>query len=224
MEEDYNCEDMDLDEDFILDLGVETLDMPSSSCSRFVPVREEDIQNDLRNRIPVGTQKKAKWAITILRNWHKEWKERLDGVNKVFKDIEEWTDNELNYCLRVFICEVRKVNGELYPPRSLKNLVAMIQWWFNNTLSRPISIFMDKAFHEARSVLDSQMKKGAALGMVKCKKKAVCITTDDEEAMWKNGAFGYSNPGQLLNTLIYHIGLHCSLRATQEHRDLEYGE
>jgi hypothetical protein len=58
-------------------------DAPLQSNSRFVPVTEADIQEDLRNRIPTNTQKKAKWAISILSKWHNEWKMRLDGGNKV---------------------------------------------------------------------------------------------------------------------------------------------
>ena len=44
-----------------------------------------------------------------------------------------------------------------------------------------------------------------------------------EDELWKSGAFGCSNPRQLIDTLIYHIGLHLALRAVDEHRNLEYG-
>jgi hypothetical protein len=220
--------DMDMD-DTLLSLEMMEAWMdgggePCANSSRFSIVTEENIQKDLESCIPVNTQRKAKWAISLLRKWHDEWKARLDGGLKVLKDLEEWTDEELNICLRFFLCEARKVNGEPYPPRSLKNLVAMIQWFYNKRLNRQLSIFNDKAFHEARLVLDSQMKKGASQGLLKPKKQAVCISTSDEEEMWKNGAFGSSNPRQLILTLIYHIGMHCSLRASQEHKDLEYGE
>jgi hypothetical protein len=196
----------------------------ATSSSRFVQTTEKDIREAVESCIPVNTLKKAKWAISLLRKWHEEWKVRLDGGLKVFKELEDWTDNELNFCLRFFLSEVRKVNGDLYPPRSLKHLVAMIQWYFNKRLNREFSIFNDKIFHDAREVLDCRMKKGAAQGLLKPKKKAVCISTQDEDEMWTNGAFGSSNPRQLILTLIYHIGLHCSLRASQEHKDLEYGE
>jgi hypothetical protein len=51
----------------------------------------------------------------------------------------------------------------------------MIQHFFNNQLNLPLSIFKDAAFHETRGVLDSQMRKGATLGLVKSKKQAVAI-------------------------------------------------
>jgi hypothetical protein len=100
----------------------------------------------------------------------------------------------------------------------------MIQWHFNNCYNRGISIFSDKEFHESRKVLDALMKKGAAAGLLKPKKKAVTINLSNEEQMWRNGTIGSLNPKQLVNTLIYHLRLHLSLRALQEHIDLEFGE
>ena len=42
--------------------------------------------------------------------------------------------------------------------------------------------------------------------------------------LWENNILGCTNPRQLINTLLYFFGLHFSLRAAQEHRDIEYGE
>lgn len=91
-------------------------------------------------------------------------------------------------------------------------------------MNQNISFFTDKEFHEARLALDAQMKKGAREGLVKIKKQAVVINTDDENTLWMKGIFGSDNGCQLVKTLIYHLGLHLSLRAAQEHRDLEYGK
>lgn len=215
---DGEFEETTLYDDYLMEMSNEV-----STSSRFATATEEGICEDVESCIPRNTLKKANWAISLLRSWHSEWKVRLDDGLKVFKDLENWTDSELNLCLRFFLSEVRKTNGEEYPPRTLKNLVAMIQWWFNNRLNRQMSIFNDKAFHDARRVLDCRMKKAAAKGLLKTKKKAVSISIEDEEEMWINGAFGSSNPRQLILTLIYHLGLHCSLRASQEHKDLEYG-
>ena len=73
-------------------------------------------------------------------------------------------------------------------------------------------------------MLDAEMKMGARLGLVQKKRKAEAISFDDEKVLWENGAFGQSNATQLLNSLIYFFGIHFSLRACQEHKDLEYGQ
>ncbi len=72
-------------------------------------------------------------------------------------------------------------------------------------------------------VLDTQMKISVRHGCLKEKKRAACISIADEDELWRNGSFGWSSGAQLIRTLIYHLGLHLSLRASQEHRDLEFG-
>jgi len=98
-------------------------DPPSS---RFVAVSEEEIQKDVQNGIPENTRRKAKWAFSLLRAWHNEWKMRPDGCTKVLTEVENWTVGELNECLRPFLCEVRKVNGEFV--RKDYECIAVRRW------------------------------------------------------------------------------------------------
>jgi hypothetical protein len=79
-------------------------------------------------------------------------------------------------------------------------------------------------FQETRKVLDAQMKKSASIGNVKLPKRSHSISFEDEEQLWKTGALGSSTPKQLVDTLIYELGIHLSLRASKEHRDLEFCE
>ena len=67
------------------------------------------------------------------------------------------------------------------------------------------------------------MKKAAKAGVIKPTKRASPISFEMENMLWINHIFGYENPEQLLNNLIYHFGIHFSLRACQEQRDLEFG-
>lgn len=193
------------------------------ATGRFAQVNEEEINKCIINRIPENTARKVKWAMKIFNEWFMEWKCRLDEELKVFKDLYEFDKSDLNYCLRYFICEIRKENHEKYPPQTLKEIVAMIQHHFNNAFHKSWSIFKDPEFIDSRNVLDAQMKSSARDGCLKPKRRASPITFEDEESLWSNGSFGVSSPKQLLNTLIYHFGIHLSLRACQEHRDLVYG-
>jgi hypothetical protein len=123
-----------------------------------------------------------------------------------------------------FLSEVRKKDGELYPPRTLKEIGACLQHYVNYTLKKPASIFKDVVFLHTREALDASMKFSAREGKVKPRKRAAVVTREKEEGMWNNGSFGTSSPHQLVDTLIYHLGLHLALRAVKEHRDIEYGE
>lgn len=200
----------------------------TSSCnntSRFATAFLSDIENDIEtHKIAINTAIKQKWVRKVFRIWLDEWKMRIDNTLKVYKDISEFITSDLNYCLQFFYCEVRKVNGERYPPATLKEFAALIQHYFNNKLGWQISVFKDPEFRQSTIVLDTQMKKSASLGLVKPKRKSSIITFEHENELWENNIFGRSNPKQLQSTLLYHLGIHLSLRASQEHRDLTFGE
>lgn len=198
---------------------------PSASAPNrnFVPVTNSELEYLKQSRIPLNTVRRVKWAMKLFRSWHGEWKTRLDSSLKVLKDIEEMTLDEIDYCLQHFIPEIRKENGELYPPKTYKEIISSIQHYLNNTLNMKCSIFTDKIFMECRKVIDAQMKKAASLGKAVPPKRSHSISFEDENRLWEIGAFGCSDPKQLLDTLIYHLGIHLSLRACQEHRDLIYG-
>ena len=191
--------------------------------ARFEAVTDQEITLDVQNATPIATMRKRKWAMKIFESWLSEWRVRIDGPLKVLKEVCDFDKSDLNYCLKYFFCEVRKVSGEKYPPQTLKEMCALIQNHFNSVFALNISVFNDPEFRECREVLNSQMKKAAREGLVKPKKKAEVISKEDEEALWENGILGSENPKQLTRTLIFTLGLHLSLRASQEHRDLEFG-
>lgn len=188
---------------------------------RFVHV--EDVDEFIQKGIPENTKAKVQWAVRIFKAWHDTWKCRTDGGLKVFNDYEEMSVNEVNFCLKHFFVEVRKVNGEVYPPRTLKQIAAAIQHDLQHNKKLHVSIFLDREFIEARDALDAAMKHSAREGAVKPTKRASTVSYSQEDALWENGTFGVGSPQQLVDTLIYHLGLHLALRARQEHRDLLFG-
>jgi hypothetical protein len=192
--------------------------------NRFGKTTECEMKKMVEDAVPENTLKKAKWAMKLFKLWHTSWKTRLDGELKVLKDVEDFTKDDLNFCLKFFYCEMRKVDGETYPPQTQKEICAGIQFYFIHYYNWSFSLFKDEEFKESRKVLDSQMKLAAKKGLVKPKKKARAISFDEENKLWEDGLLGYDNPKKLLNTLIYLFGIHFGLRARQEHRDLEYGQ
>ena len=198
-------------------------ELAQPSTARFVPATNDEIDKIRTERLAKSTQEKTKWAIRLFNSWFEEWKVRLDETLKVYKNVDEFNATDLNYCLKHFVIEVRKCNGEKYPPRTLKELVAAIQHYFNYSLRIPLSIFNDKEFIESREVLDGCMKMSAQEGNRKPVKRAAVISRDSEETLWNTGVFGRSNPKQVIDTLVYYFGLNFSLRACQEHRNLEFG-
>ncbi len=68
------------------------------------------------------------------------------------------------------------------------------------------------------------MKNSAKAGTVKIRKRETVVSWEEESELWTNGTFGLGSPHKLIDTLMYHLCLHLSLRASQEHHNLLFGE
>ncbi len=64
------------------------------------------------------------------------------------------------------------------------------------------------------------MKERVKSGMGSFVKQAQVLSYNDEKFLWENGFLGMSNPEQLVKTVLFVIGLHCTLRAGAEHWSL----
>ncbi len=81
-----------------------------------------------QTRIPENTKKKMHWAWRIFTSWFSERKTKSTAILKVYNDFDEFLESDLNHCSQYFVAEVRKVNGEHYPPRTLKAIIVSIQF------------------------------------------------------------------------------------------------
>ena len=131
------------------------------------------------------------------------------------------TKDELCYALTRFVLEVRKKNGDEYPSETLYELVISLQLYLA-TKGAQVKFLTDEAFISLQNTLDTQMKVLASQGKRAPRRKAGVISYEDEDKMWTSGVLGISTPDQLLDTLVYLIGLHFALRAGKEHHDLRY--
>lgn len=202
---------------FLDDFSDETdhCSQPCSSSARYVEVDAEKINQLLVSRVPKTTQRKQDWCMRLFREWLR--RRNFD------KDLASLESKELNEMLVYFIPSVRKVDGKQYPPRTLKEIVALIQHHFNYALNRNISIFNDPEFEDCRRILDATMKESAMNGNVRPVRRAEVVTVEMENRMWNENVLGDTNPRQLVDTLVFYLGLHLCLRASQEHRDLRFG-
>ena len=106
-----------------------------------------------------------------------------------------------------------------FPSRTLYDIVICLQFWLeSNGLNwRLIS---DGDFKDLKFTLDNLMKQRASSGVVGAVKQAKVLTFMDEDLLWNQGLLGVHNPQVLLNTVVFQLGLTCSLRAGKEHRTL----
>jgi integrase len=135
--------------------------------------------------------------------------------------LENMTKDELNYSISRFICEVKKKNGDDYPGETLHELVISLQLHFD-LKGKPLKFLNDPDFMQLKNTLDGVMKDRAKAGLGIRRKQAQVITLEEEEILWQKNVLGSSNPTQLLNTVVYLIGLNFALRGGQEHRNLRW--
>ena len=81
----------------------------------------------------------------------------------------------------------------------------------------------DADFADIHNTLDNTMKKLSKLSKITCKEKAQPFILSEEDAMWHDGILGQDNPEQLINTLMYLLGVHLSLRAIDKYKALKVG-
>ena len=112
-------------------------------------MNQNELDQQVKDAVPKATVNKQNWAIKLFQDWLAEWRVRTDGI-KVLKEMQEFTPSDLNFCLKFFFAEVRKINGAMYPPQTLKELGSCIQHYFNNVLNWHISIFTDNDFSDTR--------------------------------------------------------------------------
>ena len=104
----------------------------SASSPRFAQaLSDEDLQSMRDSCIPDGPKKRKKRAIGLYEKWRIKREIYEHETNLPTKnEILSATNQQLDYWLPKFICEVRKMNGEMYPRDTLIAITAGINAHF----------------------------------------------------------------------------------------------
>lgn len=156
-----------------------------------------------------------------------DWRsiQNADATSKgksLIPDLMLMDKKQMAAALCPFILEVRKQNGTNYPSQTLYEIVISLQLYMA-MYGHEWKLLDDLEFIKVKNTLDNRMKELANLGFVAPRIQAEEIGIDKEDYLWKQGVLGESTPRQLVNTLLYMIGIHFALRAGAEHRNLRLG-
>jgi hypothetical protein len=196
------------------------------------PLTSEDIQNAVTNQIPAKTRNNAKWSKNTFNSWVKERNTRIldthtNDLLLLSEDgpasLETMSKETLNYALKFFFFETRKINGDRYPSDSLRSLFNGIAFYTKNILNKSWQLWTDPEFSDARRALDTAMKQTAEDGINPQRKRAAPIDEEQEKKLWDRKYLGCKNPKTLNRTVLYLLSVNCGLRGGRELRTLTIG-
>ena len=225
------CIQRDVSEDLFSDVSLVDEELLSSTLEvenellrqRFPkPLEEKDLENMVGNTKSKSTESKTRWAVNLFSKWQRARSGFKDG-GRFYKPLLEMTNEELVEALSYFIVEVRNESGKEYRPNSIYEIIISIQHHLRAS-GKFVNFLDDNVYSKLKSVLDAKMKSLSKQGLGIDKKQADVISVEQEEILWSTGILGSDKPQQLLNTMVYLIGLNFALRAGQEHRNLRFGK
>ena len=153
-----------------------------------------------------------------------EWRSyrHLNGLEYIECDLEDKatiTAETLKFALVRFVTEVKKLNGDDFPSKTLYHIVVCVQFHLE-CMGFAFKMINDPAFKDLKFTLDNTMKARVWQGVGITVKRAEVLTATDEDLLWSLGLLGMSHPDQLPNTVNFSIGKGFALQAGKEHRAL----
>ena len=179
------------------------------------------MQQMARKNFSEETVRKVNWVRKMYAEWQLQRNEDNfeDQILCDLDDDETIKEQDFVYGVSRFITEVKKVNGEQFPAKTLYEIVLCIQFHLEGR-GLIWKILADDRFSDLKFTLDNIMKERNSQLVGYGVRKAEVISAIDQDILWSLGLLGVDGPEQLLNTVVFTIGLSCALRAGQEHRKL----
>ena len=167
------------------------------------------------------TVKKINWVRKMYSQWRLERNELQvhDIITCDLDDDETITEEALVHGMCRFITEIKKVNGEQFPAKTLYEIALCVQFHLEGR-GLMWKLLSDEKFRDLKYTLDNVMKQRNSQLVGYGVRKAEVLSPIDQDILWSMGILGIDYPDQLLNTVVFMIGLSCALRAGQEHRKL----
>ena len=185
------------------------------------PLDERSLKNLTKKTFSGETLKKVSWVKNMFVNWmeFRNTSHDLQDVVRDLDDVSSFDQTIFNEELCKFITEVKKLDGSEFPAKTLYDIVICLQFHLE-TLGLMWKLLSDDIFKDVRFMLDNLMKSRTQEGIGNKVRRAQVLTFTDEDLLWSLGLLGTHSPEALLYSVLYTIGLSCSLRAGKEHYQL----
>lgn len=187
-------------------------------------VAMEDVESACVAGVPGKTRAQTSWSTGVWVDRAKRCMklpaaDEQESQYELLKDFSAMCVESMKCRLCKFVFEVRRVDGENYPPDSFYSICSGLNRSLKFSDSAEINLLSDPGFSCFRHVLDAGIKRLRSTGKYH-KKTAMVIGMEEETILWEKGFLGDHNPQALIDTLMYYIvlcfaihgGEHCKLR------------
>lgn len=171
------------------------LDVPHTPRKFAKPLTHDQACQQTQPYIPKQTQQCNSWALGVFRSWadNRNKETPLDAL-KCPTDLLEGLRPlaELDMWLALFILEVRRGDGDYYPPNTLQNLLVALIRVYKGNLGATVHSFMNNVVREQHyprlhNGLDRHLRMLCTLSIGIEKKSADVITPEMEKKLWTLG-------------------------------------
>ena len=161
--------------------------------TEFASVSDKELQSLRDKNRNKNTEKSTATWVNRFQQW-----QQVKGVSVNLPDI---SPKDLDNILQQYFAELRTQKGDEYEPDSLRTMLGTLHRYIKGT-GYCHSILSADEFAGSREVLNGKAMTLREKGKGKRKRKADCLTAEEEEAMWQSGVLGYSTP-QSLNFTVF---------------------
>ena len=182
-----------------------------------LPKTEEEIEQARIGAIPKKTKSDTKYCVGMWDEWRYH---RLVNFQENIPQIADTPKPALSKLLSQFVLEIRKKNGDKFPPNTLHHIVCGLQRYLRLNGHTELDFFKNPEFAVFKADLDAEMKCLQGLGIGSKRRQAEPLTVEEEELLWQKGLLGSNSPQTLLDTILFMNGMYFALRSGSEHRQL----
>lgn len=127
----------------------------------------------------------------------------------LYKEIQELSEEELDFFLARFVAEVRKEDSSEYPGKTIYEMISSLQGYLRHCCKRDLYLIDKKGckFRSLNSSLNFNLKDRAGQGLGTVTKQAEIITPSKIDYLWERGFLGSSSPELLRDTLVFVLGI-----------------
>ena len=185
-----------------------SLTLKGKGKKRFASVSVEQVEELQKQNVPKNTQRSTQWAVRCFDMWLKHWNE-TSPQNQCPPDILLSDDLEI-LCkwLCVCVCEMRKLDGSEYTPRTIAQFIAGLQRYISANKDRQVRLCdpNNAAFVPLHRTLENRYKQLHSEGVGTSRKQAEVVSYDEEEMLWTKGVFSSCSPIGLLRAIFFYKG------------------